>query len=77
MFLYREVDSKGNTIDFYLSKTRDKKAANTSSRKLNGLFMFLNLASLRKMGFRWILSRLYILYTFGFNSILLEHQNRW
>lgn len=27
MYLYRAVDSKGNTIDFYLSKTRDKKAA--------------------------------------------------
>ncbi|MBK5482721.1 IS6 family transposase [Peribacillus sp. TH16] len=26
MYLYRAVDSKGNTIDFYLSKTRDKKA---------------------------------------------------
>ncbi len=27
MYLYRTVDSKGNTIDFYLSKTRDQKAA--------------------------------------------------
>ena len=27
MYLYRAVDSEGNTIDFYLSKTRDKKAA--------------------------------------------------
>ncbi|MGG1179731.1 IS6-like element ISBwe2 family transposase, partial [Bacillus mycoides] len=27
MYLYRAVDSKGNTIDFYLSKTRDQKAA--------------------------------------------------
>ncbi|TKI34645.1 IS6 family transposase, partial [Bacillus mycoides] len=27
MYLYRAVDSKGNTIDFYLSKTRDEKAA--------------------------------------------------
>jgi transposase-like protein len=26
MYLYRAVDSKGNTIDFYLSKTRDRKA---------------------------------------------------
>ncbi|KFN11347.1 IS6 family transposase [Bacillus pseudomycoides] len=27
MYLYRAVDSEGNTIDFYLSKTRDKQAA--------------------------------------------------
>ncbi len=27
MYLYRAVDSKGNTIDFCLSKTRDQKAA--------------------------------------------------
>ncbi|EJQ54136.1 hypothetical protein IEQ_00884 [Bacillus cereus BAG6X1-2] len=27
MYLYRAVDSKGNTIDFHLSKTRDQKAA--------------------------------------------------
>jgi IS6 family transposase len=27
MYLYRAVDSEGNTIDFYLSKTREKKAA--------------------------------------------------
>lgn len=27
MYLYRAVDSHGNTIDFYLSKTRDHKAA--------------------------------------------------
>ncbi|AZV42995.1 transposase [Peribacillus asahii] len=26
MYLYRAVDSEGNTIDFYLSKTRDQKA---------------------------------------------------
>ena len=25
MYLYRAVDSEGNTIDFYLSKTRDQK----------------------------------------------------
>ena len=25
MYLYRAVDSKGNTIDFHLSKTRGKK----------------------------------------------------
>ncbi|CCF16852.1 integrase core domain protein [Brevibacillus laterosporus GI-9] len=27
MYLYRVVDSEGNTIDFYLSKSRDTKAA--------------------------------------------------
>ena len=27
IYLYRAVDSEGNTIDFYLSKTRDQKAA--------------------------------------------------
>lgn len=27
LYLYRAVDSKGNTIDFCLSKTRDQKAA--------------------------------------------------
>lgn len=27
MYLYRAVDSKGNTIDFYLSKSRNHKAA--------------------------------------------------
>lgn len=27
MYLYRAVDSVGNTIDFYLSKSRDKSAA--------------------------------------------------
>jgi len=26
MYLYRAVDSKGNTIDFFLNKTRDQKA---------------------------------------------------
>jgi transposase, IS6 family len=40
MYLYRAVDSEGNTIDFYLSKTRDHKAAKHFSRKLCGLFMF-------------------------------------
>ncbi|MDM5185955.1 IS6 family transposase [Bacillus sp. DX4.1] len=33
MYLYRAVDSKGNTIDFYLSKTRDQKAAKHFSKK--------------------------------------------
>jgi transposase-like protein len=27
MYVYRVVDSEGNTIDFYLSKTRNHKAA--------------------------------------------------
>ena len=27
MYPYRAVDSEGNTIDFYLSKSRDKEAA--------------------------------------------------
>ena len=27
MYLYRAVDSEGNTIDFYLSESRDKQAA--------------------------------------------------
>ena len=29
MYLYRAVDSEGNTIDFHLSKKRDTKAAKT------------------------------------------------
>ncbi|MFE6139915.1 IS6 family transposase [Bacillus sp. NPDC057893] len=33
MYLYRAVDSKGNTIDFFLSKTRDKRAANRFFKK--------------------------------------------
>jgi transposase, IS6 family len=33
MYLYRAVDSKGNTIDFYLSKTRDHKAAKRFFKK--------------------------------------------
>ena len=33
MYLYRAVDSKGNTIDFYLSKTRDHKAAKRFLKK--------------------------------------------
>jgi IS6 family transposase len=32
-YLYRAVDSEGNTIDFYLSKTRDKKAAKRFLKK--------------------------------------------
>jgi len=31
--LYRAVDSKGNTIDFYLSKTRDNQAAKCFFKK--------------------------------------------
>ena len=33
MYLYRAVDSEGNTIDFYLSKTRDKKATKRFFKK--------------------------------------------
>ena len=33
MYLYRGVDSKGNTIDFYLSKIRDTKAAECFFKK--------------------------------------------
>ena len=33
MYLYRAVDSKGNTIDFHLSKTRDHRAANRFFKK--------------------------------------------
>ncbi|KUH42026.1 hypothetical protein M2E15_2118 [Bacillus mycoides] len=33
MYLYRAVDSDGNTIDFLLSKTRDTKAANRFLKK--------------------------------------------
>ena len=33
MYLYCAVDCEGNTIDFYLSKTRDKKAAKRFFRK--------------------------------------------
>ena len=33
MYLYRAVDSKGNTIDFHLSKTRDHRAAKSFFKK--------------------------------------------
>src|SRR5947207_15643474 len=33
IYLYRAVDSEGNTIDFYLSKTRDQKAAKRFFKK--------------------------------------------
>jgi IS6 family transposase len=33
MYLYCAVESKGNTIDFYLSKTRDKQAAKCFFKK--------------------------------------------
>ena len=33
MYLYRAVDSEGNTIDFYLSKTRNHKAAKLFFKK--------------------------------------------
>jgi transposase-like protein len=34
MYLYRAVDSEGSTIDFYLSKTRDHKAAKRFFKKV-------------------------------------------
>ncbi len=33
MYLYRAVDSEGNTIDFYLSESRDKRAAKRLFKK--------------------------------------------
>src|SRR3954465_7784201 len=36
-YLYRAVDKFGNTIDFYLSPTRNTKAAKRFLGKLNGL----------------------------------------
>lgn len=33
MYLYRAIDSKGNTIDFYLSRKRDAKAAKRFLKK--------------------------------------------
>ncbi|PDY40800.1 DDE-type integrase/transposase/recombinase, partial [Bacillus pseudomycoides] len=33
MYLYRAVDSEGNTIDFIFSKTRDHKAAKRFFKK--------------------------------------------
>lgn len=33
MYLYRVVDSKGNTIDFHLSKTRNHRAAKRFFKK--------------------------------------------
>ena len=33
VYLYRAVDAKGKTVDFYLSRTRDKVAATRSSGK--------------------------------------------
>lgn len=32
-YLYRAVDSEGNTIDFYVSKNRDKKSAKKFFKK--------------------------------------------
>ena len=43
MYLYRTVDSEGSTIEFHLSKTRDKQAAKEFSKKLCSPIMFLNL----------------------------------
>jgi IS6 family transposase len=36
MYLYRAVDSAGNTIDFWLSMARDKKAAMKFLKKALG-----------------------------------------
>lgn len=33
MYLYRAVDPEGNTIDFYLSESRDKRAAKRFFKK--------------------------------------------
>ena len=55
MYLYRAVDSEGNTIDFYLSKTGDKRLQSDSSRKLCGLFMLQILVSLQSIRIRLIL----------------------
>ena len=33
MYLYRAVDSEGSTIEFHLSKTRDKQAAKEFFKK--------------------------------------------
>jgi transposase, IS6 family len=38
MYLYRAVDSEGNTIDFYLSKTRNHKAAKRFFKKALRVF---------------------------------------
>ena len=45
MYLYRAVDSERNTIDFYLSKARNQKAAKRFFIKPCGLFMFRILMS--------------------------------
>jgi transposase, IS6 family len=33
MYLHRTVDSEGKTIDFYLSKSRDKEAAKAKEQR--------------------------------------------
>ncbi|UOB98478.1 hypothetical protein BTI679_58770 (plasmid) [Bacillus wiedmannii] len=38
MYLYRAVDFEGNTIDFYLSKMRNRKAAKRFFKKALQLF---------------------------------------
>ncbi|RAS85720.1 IS6 family transposase [Priestia endophytica] len=38
MYLYRAVDSEGNTIDFYLSESRDKQAAKRFFKKALATF---------------------------------------
>nr|WLE90981.1 hypothetical protein GGBNIMDK_00012 [Bacillus cereus]WLE91173.1 hypothetical protein GGBNIMDK_00204 [Bacillus cereus] len=44
MYLYRTVDSEGNTIDFYLSQRRNEKAAKGFLKKLWLYVMRQNLA---------------------------------
>lgn len=43
MYLYRIVDSKGNTIDFHLSKTRDPRTAKHFFKKALQSFHVSNL----------------------------------
>lgn len=42
MYLNRAVDSKGNTIDFYLSKSHDHKAAKRLFQKALQIFYVSN-----------------------------------
>ena len=55
MYLYRAVDSEGNTIDFYLSKIRDKKATKRFFKKALRFFMPLSPESLQSIRIRLIL----------------------
>jgi len=49
-YLYRAVDKEGKTIDFYLSKKRDKKAAKTFFKKAIGTNGFPNKVTIDKSG---------------------------